>query len=98
MITRAKKYEYFNHFVARFVLEGVGGGYGPTRKITGRRLYKAIDAIMADDALWTDVLIRHNGVNFTPEKMMECWPRAYEHLLSNFWGRVNSIMAELGLI
>lgn len=99
MITRAKKHEYFNHFMMRLALEGVGGGYGPTgRKITGRRLRKAQGTIMADDALWRDVLIRHTGLSITPEKMMEHYPETYEHALGNFWGMVNSVMAELGII
>lgn len=99
MISRAKKYEYFNHFMARFVLEGVGGGYGVTgRKVTGRRLHKATRAIMTDDALWSDIILRHNAFDITPEKMMEQWPDVYEHCLGNFWGMVNSIMTELGII
>ena len=85
--------------MARFVLEGVGGGYGPTnRKVTGRRLYKAMDAIMSDDALWSDMLLRHSGFNITPEEMREQQLDVYEHALGNFWGMVNSIMAELGII
>lgn len=99
MITRAKKHEYFNHFVARFALEGIGGGYGVTgRKVTGRRLGKAKRAILADSALWSDILIRHSGFNITPEEMAERQPDVYEHALGNFWGMVNSIMAEVGII
>ncbi len=99
MISQAKKYEYFNHFVARFALEGVGGGYGPSgRKITARRLYKAMRTILADHALWSDVLIRHNGCKIAPERLMEHYSGTYEHALGNFWGMVNSIMTELGII
>ena len=98
-MTRVKKYEYFNHFIARFMLEGVGGGYGPSgRKVTGRRLYKAMGVIMSDDALWSDIILRHNAFDIAPEEMMVKWPDVYEHALGNFWGMVNSIMAELGII
>lgn len=92
----SKKYEFWNHFITRFALRGEGGGYGVSGKaITLKRLSKARDAVFADKFLWTDVVIRHGGLERTPEELDDF---TYCHCQGNFWGQVLSIMSESKLI
>jgi len=92
--TFAKRHEYWNHFVARWVTEKVGGGY----KVTGPRLQKIKGEIMRDEDFWLDVITRHGGLKVTPEKMMQDDIEVYNHCLGNFWGMIYQTMMERGLI
>jgi hypothetical protein len=95
MWTEAKKHEYWNHFITRWALEKLGGGYGPTgTKVTAAKLRKAKSVIWEDTSFWGDILLRHGGVEITPEQMMKGPPEIYNHCASNFWGMLNCIMAE----
>lgn len=80
----AKRWEYWNHFIAQWIVDGSGGGHG----ITGARLRKAKDRIMSDDQFWADIVIRHGGLDMTPEEMKKRDSLVYDHCLGNFWGQV----------
>jgi len=93
-----KKHEYWNHFISRWATEGIGGGFGPTgRKVTGPRLRKAKELIWDDQTFWGDILLRHGGLQVTPECMM-CDKALYDHCLGNFWGMLNQTMVERGIL
>jgi hypothetical protein len=89
-----KRLEYWNHFVARYFVEKVGGGNG----VTGSRLMKIQSSILADDHFWLDVISRHNGLNRTPEQMRRDSKENYNHCLGNFWGMINQEMVMRGMI
>lgn len=89
LVPEKKRFEYWNHFIARWATDREGGGYG----VTGPRLRKIRAAIMADDDFWQDIVLRHGGRNLTPEQMQADDEANYEHCLGNFWGMLyQSIM------
>jgi len=95
-IPLSKKHEFWNHFITRFALYGVGGGCGASGKtITLKRLGKAKEAIFAEEDLWMDVVARHGGLECTPEELDAL---TYNHCVGNFWGQVLHIMSELRLV
>jgi len=69
-----KRWEYWNHFVARWAVEGVGGGSG----VTGARLRKVQQVILDDDEFWQDVVGRHSGRDQIPELLQMYEPGVYE--------------------
>jgi len=83
-VSREKRREYWNHFIASWAIDRVGGGHG----VTGPRLRKIRDEVMADDDFWWDIVLRHGGANLTPEQMQRTDPQQYEHCLGNFWGMI----------
>ena len=88
-----KKHEYWNHFIALWAVEDLGGGYGPTgRKVTGPRLRRAKELIWDDETFWDDILWRHNGYWSTPEQMANEDKALYEHCAGNFWGMLIQTM------
>ena len=94
IICAEKRWEYWNHFVARWTVEGIGGGSG----VTGDRLRKVRQVLFDDDEFWLDVVGRHNGRNQTPESLQMCELDVYDHCLGNFWGMVYQTLVERGLI
>lgn len=95
LVRQDKKDDYWSHFVKRWAIEGLGGGYG----ITGPRLRKIKATIMADEEFWDDVYWRHGGNQFSsPEDMAEQEPDTYEHCLGNFWGMIYQTLVEQGLV
>ena len=93
MYTKAKKHEYWNHFITRWALEHLGGGYGPTgTKVTAAKLCKVKPIIWEDDSFWGDILLRHGGSTIPPEQMMENFPDNYGHCIGNFWGMLIQTM------
>jgi len=94
IISEEKRCEYWNHFVARWAIEGVGGGTG----VSGARLRKIWQAMLDDDEFWLDVVGRHGGREKTPEALRMSEPGVYEHCLGNFWGMIYQTLMERGLI
>ena len=94
VIPKGKRHEYWNHFIARWVVEKVGGG----AYVTGPKLRKIWRAILDDDEFWLDVVARHGGLRQTPESMQLCDPDTYNHCLGNFWGMVYQTLVERGLV
>lgn len=93
-VSKAKRFEYWNHFLARWVLEKVGGGYG----ITGPRLRKIFPKIMEDDDFWWDIVSRHGGCEKTPEQMELEDQNQYDHCWGNFWGMIMQDLVEARII
>lgn len=94
IISEGKRREYWNHFIARWAVEKVGGGAG----VTGAKLRKIQQVILDDDDFWLDIVARHSGLDRTPEIMQLCDPNTYAHCLSNFWGMVYQTLVERGLV
>lgn len=91
----AKKHEYWNHFITKWALEKLGGGYGPTgTKVTAVKLCKVKSIIWNDWSFWGDVLHRHGAAYVTPEIMLKEFPNTYEHCAGNFWGMLIQTMIE----
>lgn len=93
-VQQEKRFEYWNHFVEQYFVFGIGGGAG----VTGPRLRKIKRAIIGDDALWQDVVIRHDGLSRTPNELCLYDRANYDHCLGNFWGAVNRILVIHGLV
>lgn len=89
-----KKWQYWNHFIARWVVEGQGGGFG----VTGPKLRKIKLIIWRDGDFWLDVVNRHGGLEVSPETMAQTNPRVYEHCAGNFWGMVYQMLTERKLV
>lgn len=89
-----KRYEYWNHFVENFFVFGEGGGSG----VTGPRLRKIKKYIIRDDNFWADVVIRHGGLDQTPNEMRLYDRDQYDHCQGNFWGMINQTLVEQGLV
>jgi len=99
MWAEAKKHEYWNHFIAKWALEKLGGGYGPTGgKVTATRLHKVKLIVFREEFFWQDILLRHDGMNMTPEQMIFNYPHTYDHCSGNFWGMLIQIMIENNIL
>jgi len=86
---------YWNHFVERWAV----GGWNPGHGVTGAKLRKIKDTIMADDDFWDDVYNRHSGNQFrSPEDMERRNQTLYDHCTGNFWGMIYQELVEQGLI
>ncbi len=83
-----KKHEFWNHFITRWALEGAGGGFG----VTAHRLNKIKPAIFNDNDFWSDVILRHDGIRYTPEQLKAGDRANYNHCLGNFWGMLSQTM------
>jgi len=94
LVPTTKRLEYWNHFVSRWAVEGVGGGY----RVTGRRLWKIRDKMLADDDFWQDIVLRHSGLDKTPEQLMAVMPEVYNHCLGNFWGMIYQELMDARMI
>ena len=95
MRAEAKKHEYWNHFITKWALKHIGGGYGPTgKKATAAKLCKVKLIIWNDATFWDDILLRHDGMYITPERMQQERSDVYEHCLGNFWGMLMQSMVE----
>lgn len=90
----AKRNEYWNHFIERWVVAGEGGGQG----VTGPRLQKIKERLFEDDVFWFDIIDRHNGEKRTPEEMKAANSENYNHCQGNFWGNVVALMGRYGII
>ena len=84
MVPIIKRLEYWNYFIARWAVDGEGGGSG----VTGKRLQKIRDKILNDDDFWQDIVLRHDGLNKPPEQLFAEDPENYRHCLGNFWGMI----------
>lgn len=93
-ISVSKRHEYWNHFIARWAVQKIGGGHG----VTGPKLARIKAGIMKDDGFWLDVVARHGGIERTPEQMAEKMPINYEHCSGNFWGMIHQTLTERGLM
>jgi hypothetical protein len=91
---KEKRYEYWNHFIARYFVENVGGGKG----ITGNRLLRVQFFVLGDDNFWLDVIEKYNGLSQTPEQMMRNSKVSYNHCLDKFWGTIVKEMKFRGII
>jgi len=92
-VSMAKRYQYWNHFVARWFIAP-----GEKRGVTGPRLRRIMPQIMDDEDFWWDVVSRHSGDKMTPEEMAETEPHIYQHCEGNFWGMVCQDLVEMGLM
>lgn len=90
-VAEHKKHEYWNHFVARFFLEKVGGGHG----VTATRLRRVKVEIWEDSEFWQDIVWRHGGNDVTPEQMQKRDEVVYQHCLGNFWGMIYQNLAQI---
>jgi hypothetical protein len=89
-----KKLEFWNHFIARWAMRvGSGGCHGAT----GLNLKQAHEKIMWDNEFWEDVVVHHGGLEMTPEEMEKTDREVYHHCLGNFWVRVATLLADMGL-
>ena len=93
-VSTTKRNEYWNHFIARWAMEGVGGGHG----VTGKRLCKIKEYIMADDDFWDDVIMRHGGLDTYAEYLQKYYHDDYNHCLGNFWGMIYQTLVERNII
>ena len=93
-VPTTKRNEYWNHFIARWAVESIGGGHG----ITGPRLRKIKDYIMADEDFWDDVVVRHSGLDTYAEYLQKHYPADYAHCLGNFWGMIHQTLVERGIV
>ena len=86
---------YWNHFIERWAV----GGWNPGHSVTGAKLRKVKDVIMADDEFWHDVYSRHSGNQFhSPEDMEQQNQTLYDHCVGNFWGMIYQELVECGLV
>ena len=91
-IPNKKVFEYWNHFVADWALNGPAF-YGPdNKKLTPTKLRKARPVILDSNLVWMDVVLRHGGIDKTPEEMEQIDPANYEHAKGNFWGMVQTFI------
>jgi len=93
-VSQKKRYEYWNHFIAQWVVNRIGGGHG----VTGPRLRKVQAEIMEDRDFWWDIVLRHGGDKVTPEQMAETDPLQYEHCMGNFWGGIYQDLVEAKIL
>lgn len=92
-----KKCEYWNHFVAKYLIEG-NFIYGVrNKKLTAGRLGKIMSVVLSNDLLWRDMLC-HDILVHTPEQLRERDREIYDHCRGNFWGWVADIAARLQVI
>lgn len=87
-MSRMKRLQYFNHFVTRLVLDR-GSRFGD---VTVGKLRAHEGKIIADDLLWQDVIVRHDGVRRSPDEMRATDAATYEYCVGNFWGQVAAIV------
>ena len=53
--------------------------------VTEARLKKVKASIFAWDFFWQDVVVRHDGLDNTPDQIKAKVPDVYEHCFGNFW-------------
>lgn len=93
-VSNSKKHQVWNHFIERWVLEKLGGGY----KVTGSRLNKIKPIIWNDRDFWQDIVYRHGLDRTTPEQLRENDIETYNHCLGNFWGMVYQDLVDRRII
>ena len=64
------------------------------RGVTLKRLIKYKAIIINDQDFVSDIMLRHNGKNISPEIMKQENPELFEHLMSNMTGMIAQIIAE----
>lgn len=84
-----KKYEYWNHLVAKLVFPN---GITPTR------LNKLKTIIWEDVDFWDEIIWRHGGNGMRPHVMEKYYIKTYEHCEGNFWGSVVQIAIDKGIL
>lgn len=94
IVSKAKRIEYWNHFVARWAANEISPLHGLTRA----RLGRVKKAILLDDDFWFDIVLRHAGGDITPEQMMADDQANHEHAEGNFWVQLAQIMRDMGVI
>lgn len=87
-----KKNEFWNHFLAKEFLKRT------YPKITPSKLREVKSNIFSWEFFWEDVVVRHNGLHWTPETMEEKDKTTYDHCQGNFWGMIHEVLLRKGLI
>ena len=62
---------------------------------TKRRLEKYREDILNDADIWSDILLRHGGQNFTPSELKESDIHTYNHAMGNLTGMISHIIYNL---
>ena len=92
MVGIETKNMWWNHFVERWIVDGVGGFHG----LTGPRLRKVKKQIFKDHFFWNDIILRHGFESMEPENCKHT--DNYDHCLGNFWGMICQTFVTRGLI
>lgn len=86
-----KKNEYWNHFIC-YIKET------KYKLLTFKRLEIAKKGLWNDIHFWDDILLRHNGINQTPEEMKLEKNFSYQHMIGNMIGMITQHLVEIGKI
>lgn len=93
MIDESKKIEYWLYFLS--VVDNNKKYY---RYLTARRLKLARKKLWHDEDFWWDIILRHDGLNSTPEEMQKKSIENYNHMIGNFASWVWQRLVEMGEI
>lgn len=66
--------------------------------VTAKRLERIKPVIFRWDFFWTDVVLRHNLMDQTPEQLKQANPEVYEHAIGNAWGMIIEALYKSGLV
>ena len=58
---------------------------------TAKRLDKIKGLLFMDKEFWDDILIRHGGIDFTPEELKEHNQHTYDHCMGNMTGMLTEL-------
>jgi len=89
-LSEEKKEQYWTHF-------SEAKKYHP-KSLTDNRLAKIKEIVWADYFFWQDILVRHNGIQMSPEEMERDEPAAYDHCMGNMMGMIMEWLTRKGII
>ena len=92
----SKKWEIWNHFLARALVEDMKL-FGQSQRLTGRRIGRTRALLWEDQSLW-DEMRRHRLESVTPEDLEQSDPECYTHASGNFWGLVLWAASRAGIV
>jgi hypothetical protein len=85
-----KKNDYWTHFLKNKQFWGNG--------FTEKRLQEIKKEIWMDNYFWDDVLVRHSGMDFSPDAMKQNNEKVYEHCMGNMTGMIMRFLVEKKII
>lgn len=86
LITDEKKQEFWDHFADPKMLNGLYGYSG--RPFGKRALARAKAGLWDNNSFWNDIILRHGGLEWTPEQMKNADIEVYNHCFGNFCGGI----------
>lgn len=87
---RKKKDEYWFHFTKNKQFWGNG--------FTAKRLDVAKKELWDNKEFWDDILVRHAGMELTPEEMKQQNEKVYEHCMGNMTGMIMKFFIEKKIV